>query len=296
MAKTKDAKKGTGGVFPEHAIEAKGQYAMVEPLLDGAQLKRMYFFGIPMVSPVTKEKLCDDDLDDFVKRGLNIFAAECQIDVFPTIRRHRLSFDPALYHQHIFLEIPNKPIQKVIRLAICSSNYRDMRDVDGNLEQDKRFPSGGSIYSIPNDWIEMGNAPRGIINVIPLSPAFSAIGTATAVGAAGGTILQLIGQQGWVPAFWTCECLHGIMRDDGSVPVIINEAIAARSAMLLLENLLPLYRATSQSMGMDGLNQSVSDNMLNLLQTKRDLAEKTYEALVKRLKAMYSIKFFSGNV
>jgi hypothetical protein len=290
------AKKGTGGIYPERAIDSVGPIDRYEPLIDAKTLKERYFFGVPMTSPITGEKITNKMLSDVIKRGMNMFELESQLDVLPTVRRHRLSFDPNLYYQNIFLEVPNKPIKKVIRLAICSSNYTDILDDEGNPEANKQFPSGGRIYEIPKEWIEMGNAARGYINVNPISPAFTAIGTATAVPAAGATILQFIGQQGWVPAYWTVEVLHGMMGDQGDVPVIINEAIGAKAAMLLIDNLLPLFRNVSQSMGADGLSQSISDNMLQLLQTKRDLAEKEYIKIIQRLKSLYGNKLFSSNV
>lgn len=300
------AKKGTGGVYPERAIDSVGQVDRYEPLIDGKLLKERYFFGVPMTSPITGEKITNKMMNDVVKRGLNAFELESQLDVLPTIRRHRLAFDPNLYYQNIFLEIPNKPVKKVIRLAICSSNYTDINTVEsqagaqglpaGSSQDSLKFPSGGEIYEIPKEWVEMGNAARGYINVNPISPAFTAIGTATAVPAAGATILQFIGQQGWVPAYWTVEVLHGMMGDQGDVPVIINEAVGAKAAMFLIDNLLPLFRNVSQSMGADGLSQSINDNMLQLLQTKRDLAEKEYTKIVQRLKTLYGNKFFSSNV
>jgi hypothetical protein len=302
----KNAKRGTGAVYPERAIDSTGPVDRYEPLMTASDLEEKYFFGVPMVSPITQKKVTKKMMNDVIKRALNLFELDSQLDVLPTIRRHRLSFDPNLYYQNIFLEIPNKPIRKVIRLAICSSNYRDINTTEsqagteglppGSSQDNLRFPSGGEIYQIPNEWIEMGNAVRGYINVNPISPAFTAIGTATAVPAAGATILQFIGQQGWVPAYWTAEIVHGMMCEDGSVPVIVNEAIGHKASMLLIDNLLPLFRSISQSMGVDGLNQSINDNMLNLLQTKRDLAEKEYMQIVKRLKALYGNKFFSSNV
>lgn len=302
----KNAKKPVGGVYPERAIDGTGQIERYEPLIDGKTLKERYFFGVPMTSPVTGEKINNRMLNDVIKRGMNMFELESQLDVMPTIRRHRLAFDPNLYYQNIFLEVPNKPIRKVLRLAICSSNYTDINTVEtqagteglptGSPQNALRYPSGGEIYEIPKEWIEMGNAVRGYINVNPISPAFTAIGTATAVPAAGATILQFIGQQGWTPSYWSIEVLHGMTGEDGSVPVIINEAVGAKAAMLLIDNLLPLFRNVSQSMGADGLSQSVNDNMLNLLQTKRELAEKEYDKIVKRLKALYGNKLFSSNV
>lgn len=300
------AKKPVSGVYPEKAVDATGQIDRYEPLIDGKTLKERYFFGVPMISPITGEKITNKMLNDVIKRGMNMFELESQLDVMPVIRRHRLAFDPNLYYQNIFIEIPNKPVRKVMRLAICSANYTDINTIEsqagaeglpgGSSQNSLRYPSGGEIYEIPKEWIEMGNASRGYINVNPISPAFTAIGTATAVPAAGATILQFIGQQGWVPAYWTVEILHGMQSEDGTVPVILNEAVGAKAAMLLIDNLLPLFRNVSQSMGADGLSQSVNDNMLQLLQTKRDLAEKEYIKIIQRLKALYGNKLFSSNV
>lgn len=292
-----NAKKPTGAVFPERAIDGTGLYAEIEPLLDGKTMQKRFLFGIPLVSPITKEKLTPEDLEDFIKRGMARFQLESKALVQTKILRHRLPFDPNLYNQHIFMEIPFKPVRRVLRMAICSSNYRDVTDPDtGEPEADKRFPSGGEIYRIPPDWIEMGNAVRGYINVNPLSPAFTALGTASATGAAGATILQFIGQQGWVPAYWTVECETGLMCEDGSVPVIVNEAIGSAAALYAIDLLLPLFRTASQSMSIDGLSQSINDRMIELLQDKRDNLERRYKEIIKQLKTMFGNNLFSSNV
>jgi hypothetical protein len=290
------AKKPTGAVFPERAIDGTGLYAEIEPLLDGKLMARRYLFGIPLVSPLTKEKITPEDLEDFVKRGMARFQLESKALVQTKILRHRLSFDPNLYNQHIFLELPFKPIRRILRLAICSSNYREVTDENGVLEETKQFPTGGEIYRIPADWVEMGNAVRGYINVNPLSPAFTALGTASATGAAGATILQFIGQQGWVPAYWTVEAETGLSCENGQVPVIVNEAIGSAAAIYLIDILLPLFRTASQSMSMDGLSQSVNDRMIELLQDKRNTLEVRFKDIVKHLKTMFGNNFFSSNV
>lgn len=290
------AKKPTGAVFPERAIDGSGIYAELEPLMTGAVLQRRYLFGIPLISPLTKEKLNDRDLDDFVKRGMAKFQLDSKALVQTKILRHRLPFDPNLYNQHIFCELPFKPVRRILRLAICSSSYRDQFDDNGVPLGDAKYPTGGAIYTIPNDWIEMGNAVRGYINVNPLSPAFTAIGTASATGAAGATILQFIGQQGWVPAYWTCEAETGLMCEDGSIPVIVNEAIGSAAAIYAIETLLPLFRHASQSMSIDGLSQSISDNIIQILQARLDLMEKRYRDIIKQLKTMFGNNLFSSNV
>lgn len=291
------AKKPTGAVFPERAIDGTGLYAELEPMLDGKTMARRFLFGIPLISPLTKEKLTPEDLEDFIKRGLAKFQLDAKCLVQTKVLRHRLPFDPNLYNQHIFCELPFKPVRRVIRLAICSSSYREVFD-DKNevLESTKQFPSGGNIYTIPNDWIEMGNAVRGYINVNPLSPAFTALGTAQATGAAGATILQFIGQQGWVPAYWTCEVETGLMCADGTLPVVVNEAIGSMAAMFACDLLLPLFRTASQSMSIDGLSQSVNDRMIELLQDKRQTLDQRYKDIVKQLKTMFGNNLFSSNV
>jgi hypothetical protein len=62
----KDSKKPFGATFPERAIDGTGLYAEIEPLLDGKTMQRRYLFGIPLISPMTKEKLSNEDFEDFV--------------------------------------------------------------------------------------------------------------------------------------------------------------------------------------------------------------------------------------
>lgn len=177
----KNAKRGTGSIFPEKVIDAGGGVRRVEPLLSGEQLRKRFMFGLPLISPLTKERLEDKDLGDYVIRAANQVELDTKLDISPVIRRHRLPFDPNMYQQFIYLEIPNKPIQKVLRLAICSASYTDT----GLPNQNAQYPSGAEIYKIPSEWIEMGNAPRGILNVNPINPAFSAIGTSTSIAGSG---------------------------------------------------------------------------------------------------------------
>jgi hypothetical protein len=197
-----------------------------------------------------------------------------------------------MYQQFIYLEVPEKPVQQVINLAITSASYSETGEKNSN----SRYPRGAEIYTIPTEWIEMGNASRGIVNVNPINPAFSAIGTSTSVPASGASIMAFIGQQGWVPAYWNLEVVLGLGSMEGTVPAVVNEAVGARATMLLMDNLIPQYRVASQSLSIDGLGQSVSDQLYQLLMDKRDQAEKTFLNITKKVKAVTSSKLFSGNV
>jgi len=288
------AKKGTGSVFPEKAIDAVGGFERLEPLLGPDEFKRRFFFGIPLASPVTKETLTPDDLRDFIKRAANAVELDSKVDITPVIRRHRLPFDPALFAQWAHMEIPNRPIQKVIKLAIASASYAGT-SIDN---QNSDHPHSGDIYIVPNEWVEMGNAVRGILNINPMSPLYSASGgtMSGALSSQGAASLLLIGQGTWLPAFWTAELLHGFCTEEGNVPVIINEVIGQKAAMMLISNLLPMYAIVSQSLNMDGLGQSVSNQTYQVLQIKYQILEKEYNTNIGKIKMMTGSKLFSGSV
>lgn len=285
-----DAKRGTGSVYPEATYDSAPGLNRVEPPLDGEKLRIRFLGGIPMVYPTTKEQITPEVLNDFIERAKNAVEFDTKTNVTTTVRRVRLPFDPVLYESNIWCEVPFKPVQKVLRLAICSASYIN------TAQQGAEYPSGAEIYKIPNDWIDMSYAVHGRIFVNPINPAFSAIGTSTAAAASGAGILQFIGQQSWVPAYWTMEVLVGFCSENGHLPVIMNEIVGAKAAMLLIDNLIPSYKIASQSMGIDGLSQSVNDMAYQLLTQKRQQLEKDYIESVKKIKILLGNTFFASNV
>ena len=410
----KNSKKGTGAVFPERAIDGSGLYDELEPLIDGATMARSYLFGIPLISPITKEKLGPKDLESFIKRGMARFQLEVKCTVQTKLIRLRLPFDPELYKQYIALEIPFKPIRRVHRVAICSAAYGKQIDWGPNsfngpndiffddsqtiqakhqnnwqlsgayglgalvtwngqtysslqaanvsnqpdtsplfwalsqwdgdwspitlygggaivtyhgqtytsamgtnvgmlpnqnpawwsvatkkVTHDPRFPSGSEIYNLPLEWLEMGNATRGLLNVVPLGIIFSGGGLgfeAQAGSLTGSALLQVIGAHGWLPAFWTVEAETGLMDPEGQVPVIVNEAIGIAAALYAIDVLLPLFRVANQSMSVDNLSQSVTDRIIDIMQSKQQTLEARYTMIVKHLKVMFGNTFFTSNV
>lgn len=293
-----DSKKGTGSVWPDGAIDAAGGLERVEAILTPKQLEDRFLWGFPLVSPITKQKLTPQMMQDAIKRAANQFELDSKTFVSPVVIRQRLPFDPNMYYQYIYLEFPQKPIQRVIRMAICSASYagNNFPGDDAPANESLQYPSGAQIYRIPNDWVEMGNARKGRLNVIPINPAFTAISSSDAVQGTGSAVLAFIGALGWVPSYWTVEAVVGFCTEDGNVPVIVNEAIGAMAAILLLNNLIPLYRITSQSLSIDGLGQSNTDNLQQLLKQKRDDLVQQYEHLVKQIKTLTNNKIVSSNV
>lgn len=285
-----NAKRKPGGIYPDSTIDATGAYGRVEPILTPKKLKSRFLFGISLRSPVTDDEIKLADLDDYIMRGIAKVETDAKINVMPTVARERLPFDPNLYQKNMWFEVPKKPISKVIRLAICSASYRD------TPQQQDRFPSGNEIYTVPNDWIDMSYATHGKLFVNPLNPAFASIGTATSANIMGATILQFINTGGWIPAFWTIEYLHGICDELGRVPVFVNEVIGMAAAMMVLDNLILMYRVSSQSLGVDGLSQSISDLGYQLLTQKRTTLADEYKIAFRRLKATFGQSYIVSNI
>lgn len=263
MADFTDVKKPQGSIWPQDAYDAGGGPTRVEPLLSPELLVSRYLFGVPLRSPFDPSKeMTPEMLRDYINRGISKFEMDTKTTVSPVLRRIKLPFDPNLYYNNIWCEIPWKPVTALLKLAIVSASYQD-----GPTAND-RYPGGNQIYQIPNQWVDMSYANHGKIFVNPINPAFAAVGFTQAASSSGATILQFIGIQGWVPAYWMVECQIGLCSSEGNVPIFVNEAVGMAAAIFALDNLIPLFRSSSQSLGIDGLSQSSNDDLNRLLSEK----------------------------
>ena len=301
MADLSKAKKPIHGHWPERVIQSAPGIERFEELMTPKKLKSRFFLGLPLTSPLTGEKITPSDMKEAIMRACNILETDIRTEIMPTIKRHRLPFDAELYSRFIHLEIPHKPIQKVLALQICSSSYLQNGQEPGSTplpgqppEINPRYPNGDVLYTIPVEWIDMANANRGILNVNPFSPAFTAVGVATTPSAS--PLTAFLGQLRFVPGFWNVTVLSGLGCEDGTVPVYVNEVVGCKAAILLLDNLIPLYRIASQSLGADGLSQSVNDLGYQLLKQKRDDLEVKYKEYCKTLKSLTGNTLFVSNV
>lgn len=287
-----NAKRRVSSHWPDGTIAGQGLYERLEPIITPDLLKERFLFGIPLIAPQTQEKFTVKMFRDCIKRAISLAELDIKASIMPTIARERLPFDPAMYNKNMYFEIPVKPIQKIIRLSICSASYRGT----GEPNESAQYPSGNELYQIPNDWIDMAHASYGKIFINPLSPAFANIGSSQGSMINGAVTLQYLNFGSWLPAFWTCEFLHGLGDELGNVPVVVNELVGQKAAILTLDNLIPLYRTASQSLGIDGLSQSVNDLGHQLLTNKRQNLVESYAASVKTVKQKIGQSFFVSNI
>ena len=231
-----DDKPAGTSAFPEHAI-GTDQVTRCEPLLTPKKLVSRFLKGLPLVSPLDHSKLDNDDLKDHILRAVQKVELETQVDVFPVQRQVKLPFDRHLYQSWVHLEIANKPILSLEEMTITTAD-------------------GVQIFKMPNAWVESANFQRGIINVVPISPAFAAVGVGTSAAQGGAAFLMFIGQLGWVPAYWQLKLTSGW--PEKKIPIVVNELIGIYAAIDILSWLASLHSNMSVSLTADGLGQSTT--------------------------------------
>ena len=264
--------------YPVHASSTSGLMTRTEPLITPEKLISRFLKGIPLVFP-NGDGFSADDLKDRIYLASN----EAEVLLGLTITREQFKekapFDLSLFNQYVHTRTEHGPIVSVEELAITSA-------------------SGERIYVVPPDWIEAANFNKRLINVIPLLGAYGFGQTTTGGGAAVGGLafLSVLSGQGFVPAFFQTTYTAGLTSQEGKVPTPVNELIGTIAAIALLSEIAPSNLFNSQSLSQDGISQSSSGPGPRLyVQRIEELTAKRDE-LVKKLKGIFSNKFFISNV
>lgn len=276
MSNFKQTKNFGTAVYPVHAENTSGLVRRNEPLLTPEQLVSRFLKGIPL-----KFRNGDRFTPDELKDRINLAINEVELLLGTVITREqfkdKVPFDYALYKAYIHIMAPMRPIISLEHLAIVSA--------DGN-----------NIFEIPPTWIEASNFSKGLINTIPLLAAYGVNSVQGAVGNAGIAFLTVIDGLNWVPAYWQINYTAGLSTKEGNVPTPVNELIGTVAAIAILSEIGPLNIWNSQSQTQDGISQSSSGPGPRLYELRIAELEKKKEDLVKKMKAIFSTRYFVGNI
>lgn len=272
MADYSDSKQRSQKAYPVEAKETSGLMTRVEPLVTPELLKSRYLHGINL------EDYTDEELVQEIMLAMNEIEAFTGLTLTKVKFSERVPYDYNLYKNFLHYKVNHKPVLSVDSFAVESSN-------------------GANIYKLPPDWIEMGNAHKGQINLLPILTVFGTSGTISTSAPDGALIfLQSLTNYKWLPAFWTIEYTAGVCKEDGKLPVVINDLVGLTAAMEVLSAKQNLIKYNSQSLGQDGISQSSSgpgpqtyQNRIEILQAKRD-------RLMARVKSLYHNKYFITNI
>ena len=269
-----------GQLVPENAIASV--YGRLEPLITPEQLKVRHLFGIPLVSrtkdPITGKPMVmtDDIIKDLILRAVSLVETEGNFDVFPVKYREKTAFDRNAFDSFGYMEIKRRPIHSVDRLSVTPSNQVD-------------------VYVVPQDWIEASGFQRGQVNIVPLTIAFTNGGFIPSQSAGGAAFLSILGAKGWIPGYWQIEYTTGF--PDGLLPRDLNELIGIVAAIEALSLLATTDAdATSKSLSIDGLGQSVGGPGPQKYAARIEVLMQKKQMLIDKFKSRFALKMFSSNV
>jgi hypothetical protein len=274
-------KKGLGDVYPDGF--KKSSWDRTEPLITPEQLIRRHLFGIPLISgfkdPSTgkAQKMTTDDLIDYIDRAVGLAELETGLTIFESKYEANLPWDKQEYTSFGYFRIEQRPVQSIESLTVNLSNDED-------------------IFVVPLSWIDTKMLHKGQLNIIPLTIALTAGGSLAVPTTAGGaTMLQILGNRPWIAQFWKLSCTVGF--PNNLLPKVINDLIGIIAALGVLSMLASTYaRSTSQSLSIDAMSQSQSGPGPGLFKPRIEELEAQRTMLVNKLKTMYGLKLFSGNV
>lgn len=272
MADYTKNKETVGAQEPDNAVDSSFQ--RYDPLITGPELRRRFLWGIPLLSPVTQQKLTDEDIDEFILDAVAELENEVGLQIFPTQHKERQPFDRNEYAAMGYMRLRNRPVQSIQALRIATSN--DM-----------------ILWEVNTAWIDAGYMSKGLIYIVPINIASAPSTSGAAAG--GAAFLALLGQQSWVPAFWQVVYTTGFK--EGSIPRNFNILIGCQAAIGVLNALAQANaRNGSKSLGIGGLSQSSSNPGPDIYKTAIEALTLRKNVLVGRLKAEYGTKLFTGNV
>jgi hypothetical protein len=282
MADYSKSSKDTRSTFPENAVDAQ-EWSRVEPLLTPEQLTRRFLWGVPLLSatmnPITRkyDQLEAEDLQDMIQRAVAQIEMDSKIDIFPVQRLEKKPFDRNEVQDGGYMRANYRPILSVDSLTIAPGNSPD-------------------ILTIPPEWIAKDGFARGEIRIVPTLNSVVAGGYIPADGSVGqgSTFIAIMGAKAWLPSFWNLTYTTGFA--DGRLPKVLNELIGCYAAIDALSLLATTNRNNSQSIGMDGGSQSVSNGGPQIYDGRIKVLEDKRIKLLNKFRAMFGNKFAIGNI
>jgi hypothetical protein len=272
----------TRSAFPENAIDAQ-EWRRIEPILTPRQLRKQFLFGIPLVSQIPNpltgvpDQLEDEDLKEIIERSIGLIEMDSKIDIFPVKRSEKKPFDRNEMADLGYMRSNYRPIHSIDKLTIAPGNSSD-------------------ILTIAPEWLAKDGWVRGEIRIIPTLNTVISGGYIPADGAVGqgSAFVALMGTKNWLASFWTLEYTTGFA--DGRVPRALNELVGCYAAIDVLSLLATTNRSNSQSLGMDGFSQSVSNAGPDVYTPRIKLLTEKRDALLKKFRAVYGNKYVLSNI
>ena len=154
MADYSESKSFGTKTYPVEAFSTSDLMQRCEPILTPDLLVSRY---LKAQEKDIKSKYSNDELKDRINLAMNEFELMSGMRVNKVQDKQIIPFDRDLYRSFVFLKTNHGPILSVEELQVQSSN-------------------GENIYTLPSTWLEVGQAHKRQLNVIPLLSLWGAAG------------------------------------------------------------------------------------------------------------------------
>lgn len=255
-------------MYPVYSSETTNLFGRVEGLITPKKLTSRFLKGIDVEDFSTLE------LKDYIEEALNEVEMLLHLNLTPVQYKERIPFDRDAYRSFVFFKTSHGPIMSIEKLSIQSSN-------------------GENIYNLPPTWIEMGQAHKRQVNLIPILSIFGAAGLQDGQPSNAGLVfLQAVNNFQWLPAFYTITYTAGICRKDGNLPKIVNRIVGITAAMHVLSQKAAQNKYTATAISQDGISQSASGPGPQVYQNRINDLETERERLIGHVRSKFNQKYF----
>jgi len=275
-----NTKPGIGDQFPQGGKETTWQ--RTEPLISPEKLKNRHLWGLSLVSgvkdPVTQKAavMMPDMIADYIDQAVSTVEIETGLMLFSTEVEVKLPFDRQEYQSWGYLRLPHRPVASVEKITISPSSNFD-------------------VFNVPLDWVETGQLHHGQLNLAPLTIALTGNQSGVITTAGGPALIAILNNQQWVSSYWKLNYTVGFK--DAMLPKPINDLIGITAAIDILSMLAATNsKSSSGSLSIDGMSQSQSNPGPDIYKPRLEDLEKKKDVLIRKLRALYGTRFFSGNV
>jgi len=242
--------------LPADSTNVGSGFTRVEAWMTVERLKDEYLFGIPLMSPITQQRLTDPVLKNILTKSAARIELECNIDVFPLVRVVRQPFDRVKMTQG-FNQIDTgvRSIRELLEVSIRSSNSsHTQNNVDYQTDTTNR--EGSVLYNFPLEWIDPSLMRKGLIHFVPLQSSANGTIPGGLIGGTAAPLFQILTQLTSIPGYFFIRYASGWQ--ENSIPSTVNDLIGTYAAMEVLSLLGPTNRWNSQNIGIDGASQGIS--------------------------------------
>jgi len=275
MADYTNSKATSQGTYPIEVKAYSNLISRVESFLTPEHFKSRYLKGID-VSDYT-----DEELKDEIMLATNEFELMSGLTVNKVQHTEAIPFDHSLYRSFVYVKTNHGPILSVEKFDIEASNEE-------------------TIYPLPIEWLDLRLGHRRQINIVPLLTATSVSGANTSLSGVNPTGAYLfaynLGGIRWMPTFWRITYTSGLCKEEGKIPIIVNQVIGMIAAIEVLSSKAAQIKYTSQSLGQDGLSQSSGGLGPHTYQARIEELQIKKDKLMAKIKAIFTSKYYLSNI